>query len=123
MNIMFPIQQTFAKLSILLLYHRLFGIDEKFRTSIRIIGFFQLLYFVATVVTSILICQPVYKYWQPFLPSGRCINIAAFLTGVEIPNSLVDFAMVILAIFMLRELHIDLKTKLRISVVFAVGGA
>lgn len=120
---MFPVQQTFAKASILFLYHRLFGVNPTYTLWIRIIAVVQMLYFATTVITSVLICRPVSKYWSPEMPTGHCINIAAFLTGVETTNSGVDFAMMFLAIMMIRPLRISTMDKVKLSLIFMMGGA
>lgn len=119
---MFPIQQTFAKFSILFLYDRLFGVDRRYAGWIRVIGLVQLIYLVTTVITSVLICRPVQKYWEPQMTTGHCINIAAFLAGVEVTNSGVDFAMMALAVMMVRNLQVKTVTKFKLSLVFMMGG-
>ena len=96
--------------------------DRKFALWIRIIAATQLLYCVATVIASVLICIPVYKYWQPLMEQGRCINVAAFLTGVETANSSIDFAMVALAVIMLRGLQTTFWTKVKLGIIFAMAG-
>jgi hypothetical protein len=119
---MFPVQQTFAKLSILFLYHRLFGVNRTFTLWSKIIGVLQLLYCFSTFLASILICIPVHKYWHPLMQEGHCINIAHFLAGVETTNSFIDFAMVFLALTMLLELQTSAWTKFKLGIVFALGG-
>lgn len=113
--------QLCAKFSILFLYHRIFGINQVYTFWIRTLGVIQILYTIVTSLVSLFECTPVSKYWDP-LAAGHCINTGAFLAGVESTNSFVDFAMVILAMFMLRELQVDGRTKLRLSLVFLIGG-
>lgn len=118
---MFMPNQLCAKFSILFLYHRIFGVKRVYKFWIRTLGVIQILYTIVTSLVSLFECTPVSKYWDP-LADGHCINTGAFLAGVESTNSFVDFAMVILAMFMLRELQVNGQTKLKLSLVFVLGG-
>jgi hypothetical protein len=123
MNVSFPVQQTLAKCSILCLYRRIFGINKSFRKWINIISLIQFLYFLTTFVGSILICLPIQKYWTSGMRQGHCISLAYFNTGVETINSSLDFAMVALALLMLRGVQIEVATKFKLGLVFALAGA
>lgn len=118
---MFMPNQLCAKFSILFLYHRIFGVNRGYKFWIKFLGGVQIVYTIVTSLVSLFECTPVSMYWDP-LATGHCINTGAFLAGVESTNSFVDFAMVILAIVMLRELQVNGQTKLKLGLVFALGG-
>ena len=115
--------QLCAKLSILLLYSRIFSVNTAYRWWIIGIAVVHILFSIAVLLVALFGCQPISKGWNPPLP-GSCVTTAPghFLAGTESINSGIDFAMVILAIFMIRELNMGTSKKLKISVLFAIGG-
>lgn len=119
---MFPFQQAVSKFSILCLYHRVFGVKSAFSKWIKLVALIEILYFIATFLGLALICVPVKRFWHPWWTTGHCINLSHFLAGVETVNSLVDFSMVVLALYMLQEVQIGFANKLKVASVFIVAG-
>jgi hypothetical protein len=117
----FCMQQLFAKLSLLFLYYRIFYVNRPFVYCIYFLGIFQLLWSIATYLAHFLECIPPKKLWEPGLP-GHCINSPAFLAGGETPNSLVDFALIGLAIWMVQSLKIRTSHKIKLFAIFVIGG-
>ncbi|KAI1657078.1 hypothetical protein F4813DRAFT_396621 [Daldinia decipiens] len=95
----FCLQQLFAKFSLLFLYYRFFSRRRSFAVCVWIVGTIQLLWSVATYLVHYFTCIPPKKSWTPTAP-GHCINNPAFLASGESINSLLDFALVGLAIWM-----------------------
>ncbi|KAI2621840.1 hypothetical protein GGR54DRAFT_83775 [Hypoxylon sp. NC1633] len=52
---------------------------------------------------------------------GTCVDYLATVAALESINSGVDFAMVILALFMIRPLNMKMSMKLKLGIIFAVG--
>lgn len=117
----FCMQQLFAKLSILWLYYRLFSVNEAFLYCVWGLGIIQTAWSIATYLVHYLECIPTAKLWDPTL-DGHCINSPAFLAAGETPNSLVDFAMIGLAIWMVQSLRIKTSVKIKLFVIFIMGG-
>lgn len=117
----FPLNQLSAKASILLLYHRIFGINKTYTRSIIALGVLQITYTVAALLTSILQCVPVKKYWKPLEIGGSCIRYGVYLATAETVNCVVDFAMATLAVIMLRDLQMSKRTKHKLAIVFTLG--
>jgi hypothetical protein len=117
----FCMQQLFAKLSILWLYYRLFHVNEAFLYCVWGLGIIQTAWSIATYLVHWLECIPTAKLWEPTL-DGYCINSPAFLAAGETPNSLVDFAMIVLAIWMVQSLRIKTAVKIKLFVIFIMGG-
>ncbi|CAH0003356.1 unnamed protein product [Clonostachys byssicola] len=118
----FAPNQLCAKLSILSLYQRLFGINKTYVKIITGIAVVQLLWAVETIIIVLLQCNPVPKYWNPLMPDGYCINVGAWTSANESVNSAIDFGMAALAVIMLRHLQTTRYTKWRLAVVFIMGG-
>lgn len=54
--------QALVKVSILLFFHRLFGIDRWFRTTLYIAGALTITWWIAAFLDSIFECTPVQAY-------------------------------------------------------------
>lgn len=117
----FCMQQLFAKLSILWLYYRLFAVNEAFLYCVWGLGIIQTAWSIATYLVHWLECIPTAKLWEPTL-EGHCIKSPVFLAAGETPNSLVDFAMIVLAIWMVQSLRIKTAVKIKLFVIFIMGG-
>ncbi|KAI2642651.1 hypothetical protein GGS21DRAFT_184336 [Xylaria nigripes] len=115
--------QLCAKLSILLLYRRVFSVKNAYRWAIYTIAVIHIGLIIASILVALFGCHPIAKGWNPALP-GWCITTAPhpYLAGTESVNSAIDFAMVILAMIMIRDLNMSLANKLRLSVLFILGG-
>lgn len=120
-SLMFPLNQLCAKLSILFLYHRIFGIINKYAFWIKAVGILQTIHTVENIFVNVFQCVPVRKFWTPQI-EGHCIHYGLFLAINESANSIIDFILAIQAVVMLRSLQTDLKTRWRLSIVFAIGG-
>ncbi|KAM7218672.1 hypothetical protein V8F06_005991, partial [Rhypophila decipiens] len=118
----FPLNQFFAKVSILLLYHRIFSVNKFYARWIWGIGIAQTLWTLAAMLTLFFQCQPVHFYWDKLVAGGKCIDEVALLVGFEVPNSSIDFAMVVLALVMLRDLKMRQATRWKVAGFFAAGG-
>ncbi|KAK4183390.1 hypothetical protein QBC35DRAFT_114599 [Podospora australis] len=117
----FVYNQLFTKLSIVLLYYRIFSVNRTYAFWILVLGASQIAWAIAASAAQFFQCSPIYKFWNS-LQEGTCFNDAALLIGFEIPNCLIDFGMVALVLVMLRDLHIRRSTKWKLGVLFAVGG-
>lgn len=120
-SLMFPLNQLCAKLSILFLYYRIFGIIHTYAFWIKFVGALQIIHTIENVFVNVFQCVPVRKFWAPQI-EGHCIHYGPFLAVNESANSLIDFVLAIQAVIMLRSLQTDKKTRWRLSIVFTVGG-
>jgi hypothetical protein len=114
-------QTLSVKLSILAFYHRIFGISSTAcRIWIYILASAQTILFIAFCIFQGLQCVPLQRYFDLSVP-GRCKDEGTVILGGELPNSIIDFAMVILAMIMIRPLQLSFSDKLRITVLFGLG--
>ncbi|KAI0379565.1 hypothetical protein F5Y04DRAFT_259372 [Hypomontagnella monticulosa] len=110
-----------TKLSVLALYYRLFGVVKVYARWIYSLAVFEMVWFIIMCILQGCQCQPINRFWQPET-AGKCINEGVIIVFSEVPNSTHDFAMMILAMFMLRPLQIDEITKWRLRILFGLGG-
>ncbi|CAJ2510909.1 Uu.00g065340.m01.CDS01 [Anthostomella pinea] len=115
----YPIQMLLVKLSIMTLYHRIFGVNQAFARWIYAIGLVHIAWIILAVLLQALECLPVEKFRRPFIP-GRCLT-GVVGAPIEIVNSLVDFALVILAMFMIQSISITKGMKSKLRALFGLG--
>ncbi|KAK5989623.1 Satratoxin biosynthesis SC1 cluster protein 4 [Cladobotryum mycophilum] len=116
----FSVNQAFVKLSLLALYYRLFSINRIFVRWVYTIGIIQIFWLIAMWFVRWFSCTPVKKIWEPMTP-GHCINVQALLPAGESINSVIDFAVVGLAVYMVQSLKIATRTKWKLGILFALG--
>lgn len=110
----------FVKLSVLALYRRIFGINRTYRICIYVLAGAQGILSLIFCIFQALQCRPFSKYFDLTIP-GTCKDEGTVILGGEAPNSLIDFAMVILAMVMIRKLQLTSAVKWRLSIVFGLG--
>lgn len=121
MNVMFPINQTAAKLSLLALYYRIFSVNRTFVYWVYGMAVTHICWFMAMFWIRWFMCTPVARVWDPSLP-GHCIDSNLLLAVGEAINSVLDFAMIALAIWVVRSLKVSTKNRWKLSFLFAIGG-
>lgn len=89
----------FAKLAVLALYDRIFGVNYAYKIWIYILGVIQTVLFLIFCVFQALYCKPCKRYFDKSIP-GTCKEDGLTIISGEMPNSLIDFAMVILVMLM-----------------------
>lgn len=111
-----------TKLSILLLYLRVFAPSTKSKTYffIQILIWVNLLFYLASTLVKIFECTPRSKIWHRDTP-GTCVNINSLITTASIFNVVSDFLILLLPIACVWRLQMKLTKKLGTSAVFAAG--
>ena len=115
------LDQCFAKWSICALYYRIFSVKRVYAIWIKGIAAVQLALYIALVVMQSLQCRPLNRFWQWWIP-GNCIPFSTLLLAIEPLNSLIDFALVILAMSIIRSLRMKTAAKWRLRFLFGLGG-
>lgn len=110
----------FTKLSILLLFLRVFVPRQTRKTkifyAIWAVIWFNALYCISLVLTVILQCVGKVE-----TPGTTCIDTYALLVTASTINVFSDVIMVIIPLSAVWGLHLPVKRKLGLSVIFAVG--
>ncbi|KAL4901292.1 hypothetical protein BDW74DRAFT_84770 [Aspergillus multicolor] len=114
-----------TKSSLLLLYHRTFGVVEHFCWALWVSWFLVAGYFVACVIASIISCIPVSYMWHRFedpRAPGSCYNEIAFFRWNGFANMLLDILMLILPLPMVWQMGLCQKQRLLLTGIFLMGG-
>lgn len=122
MSPQYTLNQVFSKLTLIFLYHRVFSVDEVFVRWLYGLGIAQIAWAIPTYVVKWNLCSPIEYTWDKSVPGGTCINIGPFLAATEAFNSLIDFAMIGLAIWIVQTLRMSTANKWKLAVLFSIGG-
>lgn len=108
------------KISILLLYRRIFTV-RSFRIASLITGGLVISWCLAVFITVLLQCRPIALNWNKAL-EGTCIDPKQFFFGNAISNLLIDVVILALPIPMVLQLQLRLSQKLTVLGIFLLGG-
>lgn len=108
-----------AKVAILLFYLRL-NPDRGFRTAVYISLILTISYVIALSLAILFACQPVARFWNPFL-EGHCLDARKLYLANAILNVIFDFVVLLVPVPMLRKLQVSTRQKLVIGALFSLG--
>ena len=109
-----------VKLSILLLYRRIFPV-QWFTRTLFAVAVLVFSYTLAGTMTVIFQCVPVKHDWNAAVPA-TCVDFEAELISLGVINSLTDFLILFLPIPMLWKLKTSTTRKLQLTGMFGLGG-
>lgn len=117
---LWTLSNTFVRLSILLLYIRIFQ-QKWFIYFSWAFVVENILFAIALLVAALLICRPLAMFWDPFTVKGTCGNQIAFQEWMGIHNLISDVVVVVMPMPLLWKLKMPIKKKIGLSLIFAMG--
>ena len=114
-----PIAITFAKLSILFYYRRLFPLPN-IQYKLYAIGAWVIAHGLTTLLISVLQCIPLTAAWDRSV-AGKCIDLLAWSRWMSVPNILSDLALIALPLYVVWGLKKSKTERLGLSVIFLLG--
>ncbi|KAK4864288.1 hypothetical protein LT330_010081 [Penicillium expansum] len=118
-EVLYVFNLVWTKLSILLMYYRIFRFPY-FKTWAYIIGVFVILWVICITFLFIFICVPVQKLWYPQIP-GRCINQVATWVANAVSTIATDVVILVLPIPQVWKLQLRMSEKIAVLVAFSLG--
>jgi hypothetical protein len=118
-EILYVFNLVWTKLSILLMYYRIFHFPY-FKRWAYIIGAFVVVWVICITFLFIFICVPVQKLWYPDLP-GRCINQVGTWIANAVSTIATDLAILVLPMPQVWKLQLRLSEKIALTVAFSLG--
>ncbi|RWA13051.1 hypothetical protein EKO27_g2057 [Xylaria grammica] len=117
----FSITST-TKLSILLLYNRLFSVSAMFRRQIIVLSIVVIGYGLGSTIAHTLSCVPLEYYWDRGGADPRfCFNYNIFWFATGICEALIDVLLLLLPIGVVAKLQLSTKKKVAMGSVFVLG--
>jgi hypothetical protein len=110
----------FTKLSILVLYHRLFP-GRAMRISCISLGIFFVLFYGASMLAVIFQCTPVEATWRLDL-DAKCFDFVKVLYAIAAVNIATDIVLCLMPVGHFRKLQLPRKQKVILSILFMGGG-
>ncbi|KAJ6124990.1 hypothetical protein N7471_012307 [Penicillium samsonianum] len=118
-EVLYVFNLVWTKLSILLMYYRIFRFPY-FKTWAYIIGAFIILWVICITFLFIFICVPVQKLWYTDLP-GRCIDQVATWVANAVSTIATDVAILLLPIPQVWKLQLRIPEKIAVLIAFSLG--
>lgn len=109
----------FTKLSLLLMYYRIFRVPY-FKRMALAVGGFVMIWAVTISFLFIFICVPVAKVWNPALP-GRCINQVGTWIANAASTLLTDIIILLMPVPQVWGLQLSKREKIGIIAAFGLG--
>jgi hypothetical protein len=122
-SILYFFTTSITKTSILLLFHRIFSINDNMRKYIyvgisAVIGFL-----ISSTIADLLNCIPLKWTWLNGEADPRyCINYNMFWLGTGIAESVIDLYILALPLTIVSTLHLERGRKFGVAGIFLLGG-
>lgn len=118
---MYNVSLILTKISILLLYLRVFP-GKPFRRACWIMLVFVTAYGLWIVIATIMSCYPIPYSWDKTIQGGHCQNKMALWFCIAALRIATDLAIFALPMPLLASLQLPRKQRFLLMLVFAVGG-
>lgn len=117
---------TLTKISVLLLYARIFGLSHgNFRTNLWATGAVTVAYPLTVMVGLLVSCQPLSFYWTRFAgdDDGRCIlDTELFFVVLAIVNLVINVWILVIPIPQILKLQMSARNKAAVCGLMLLGG-
>ncbi|KAJ5587486.1 uncharacterized protein N7459_003251 [Penicillium hispanicum] len=107
------------KLSILMLYRRLFPV-KTMKIAVRVVSVIVVLWAFGGILVGCFTCVPTKKLWFPQTPGG-CMDLGKFYYGLQIPNIATDAIILFMPMHVVWNLPISRGQKVGLSAIFVLG--
>jgi hypothetical protein len=119
-SLFYVLSITPLRASILTLYYRLSPV-KAYKWIIVILFVISLLHSTIGLFFVIFSCNPVPKFWDITILSGKCINRTTLSIQGAYVNIIFDFIMVVLPLPTVWRLNLPTRQKIAVSAIFMAG--
>ena len=117
---LYLVAMAVLKISVLLLFYRLFSVKRGARLAIRIAIGLVTTFSLAIVFLYVFGCRPTTSLWSPY-PGTRCSGQANVLLGTAVLNLASNFLTLVIPLPLIWRLQTTKKQRLRAMAVLALG--
>ena len=119
-NFVLAAANTSIRISVLHFYITIFRSNKAFLTVAYAVIALVLAFFIGVVVSDVLTCRPLAKYWDPLQP-GTCESPLRSLIALSSTNVATDLTIVLLPMPMVWGLQMATRRKVELTITFALG--
>ena len=109
------------KLSILLMYRRIFSVDTLFRLHVLLLGVFVLAFWFAASIARLFFCRPFGYFWKGIDLEKHCFGYNGFWLAVGLIEVAIDIFILALPVRMVLRIQFSNKQKASVMFVFLLG--
>ena len=110
-----------VKVAILAWYRQVFT-TRKFRLATDVLLWLNVMWGVAMTIASIIQCIPLQMSWNPLrLKEGNCIAFGLYTLFEELFDVVLNIAILLLPLLMIRKLQIPVREQWVLSFIFLLG--
>jgi hypothetical protein len=114
---------AFAKVALIILYHRIVNRQSIYVWSLHIIAAVICGYSIAIVFALIFACNPIERGWNSSIKTGYCVNRSGLYIATAVTNIITDIALMVLPVPLVLGLQMPRIQKFGLLVMFIVGCA
>lgn len=119
-TLVYVVGTYFVKLSLLILYYRVFGVNQHFQQAVYFVMGLWSLYIFISIFITIFQCTPVSKAWDLEL-EGHCFDLVKLGISSGYVNIITDTIILSLPIPMVWSLQLSWKVRLAVMAIFLTG--
>ena len=108
------------KLSLCFFYLR-FSISRSFHIVIYTVMGISTIYSLLAGFGFVWVCTPKEKYWDYSITGGSCVNVNAFFLSNACINAATDLVLLILPLFIIKDLSLPARWKAGVAVLLMTG--
>ncbi|VUC24071.1 unnamed protein product [Clonostachys rosea] len=121
-NLLFLFAISAIKLSILVFYHQVFSISQRFRVMNYAVAGACLVWLIVSTFVNIFQCKPVSALWEALGSTEYCLASGTMWLGLEVTNLLVDVIILALPVSEIGRLQLSTGKKWFVACIFLLGG-
>lgn len=123
LELLYCIAIWLAKAVLLLQLQRTFAPTKSGAVYIvcQLLLWINLLFYLISFFGMLVQCVPQTRIWDPLVTTGHCIDMCVLLVTTGAINVVSDLSMFVMPIYIVWNLHLDIRRKIGISAVFATG--
>lgn len=111
-----------AKLSILLMYNRIFSVSSTFRTQVSIVGALVVGFWIGCTVATLTNCIPLEWSWLNSLSLKKyCFNYNYFWVASGAIEAFLDCLIISMPVRLVLKMQMQPRTKFKVAAIFALG--
>lgn len=92
-----------------------------FQMACYVVMVVSIIYSLLAAFGFVWVCQPIEKYWDFTIITGKCINLTAFFLATACINAATDLALLILPFSILKDLQLPLRRKIGVGLLLTTG--